>query len=80
MLTMLSRRKQSEFRVLVQNLNAYVEELRLMGEFPNAELYLDGNGYLNLMSGPHHKGRNARPCPENILIREPLKHSDGGDW
>ena len=47
--------------------------------WPEANLYLDGTGNLNLMSGAAHEGALAEARYDRVLDSVKL-NADGGDW
>jgi hypothetical protein len=58
-------------------LNAVLKAARRT--WPDACLYLDGTGNLNLMKGDPHEGDSPHSHPDRILGHAHL-NADGGDW
>lgn len=74
----LSGKEQAEFRHRVEQLNEWLERIRV--KHPAANFYL-ANDTLNVLSGPSHDdAATPRPRQDRVMASARLKHSGGGDW
>lgn len=74
----------SEQRMVLRHFVSAVKELKkslaaAQRVWPGAEIYVAVNS-INLMSGPHHEGKNADARPDRILASESISGLDVGDW
>jgi hypothetical protein len=67
----------AQFEKAAEKLNSALRDAKKV--WPGAEYYL-ACSTLNLMSGPHHEGKNADGRPDRILASVRLEYADGGDW
>jgi hypothetical protein len=72
---MITSQQEAEFERAVHTLNRLITRIRR--HTPEAFVYLDGTGNLNLMACP--RGTSDPIKQEFIVTSEPLQAS-GGDW
>ena len=74
---MREQRAKVRFKRAAKALQDALDEARRV--WPGAELYLAGPT-LNLMSGPHHEGGDAKARPDRVVADAKIRGIDGGDW